>query len=298
MRNLICFALVAICVDQAPADRHFRYCKPVAAAAPVQVQVKTVVQQVDRVLSDSELAGEVARRVGQYQAGLRALGSVGYGSQYYAPSQVPYVQGTTAYALTSQSVDVFGRPDLDKIADLLDGSQRLASQQQLAASQIANGVNGQIGALSSAIAAQQQATSAAREIEARTRQIETMAAAMATMAAATAPQDRLHIQTTQQPAIAPEAPQDPPATFQAAGVSVLAQKCAKCHSGDTPKGDFALDQPLAAAQLPKLLRVIMDGKTSSGSVMPPAGAGITVTPEERAAMIGEACQLVQLGRFE
>lgn len=295
------------------------YSYPVVAPAKVEAKVNVTVAQKDAYLSDEDLAGEVGRRVAKYEAGLRALGGAAsyaqpYAQQYQAPAAqiapqaaavVPYQAGSTAYAIQSQVVDVFGTDAVDKVAKLLDGQQRIATQQADISRQISDGVNGQISALSDGIRLQQQANDAAKEIAAQTDAVAVMGQALIAMAKASKPEPRAHIETRGlAPQVVPAQPAAlPPAETQGVQsvgpersvLRVLNSACVKCHQGPEAKAGLVLDgsEQLDEAALRKVFSTIQTGRTPSGSVMPPEGSGLSLTLEQRTAALVEACRLAK-----
>lgn len=71
----------------------------------------------------------------------------------------------------------------------------------------------------------------------------------------------------------------------AASTSILAQKCAKCHSGATPKGGITLDgaTELLCSQITASIRAV------SNDSMPKGGPALS--PEEKGALLEELLSL-------
>lgn len=89
--------------------------------------------------------------------------------------------------------------------------------------------------------------------------------------------------------VAPQtAPQTAPQAETApAPTSMIAQKCAKCHTGNTPKGGLFLDgqTELGCSSITEALRKIAAG------TMPPPESGVTLTPQEKGQLMQELLDL-------
>lgn len=83
------------------------------------------------------------------------------------------------------------------------------------------------------------------------------------------------------PQTAPQADTAPPPT------SMIATKCAKCHTGNTPKGGVFLDgqTQLGCSSITEALRKIAAG------TMPPPESGVTLTPQEKGQLMQELLDL-------
>lgn len=92
------------------------------------------------------------------------------------------------------------------------------------------------------------------------------------------------------PAAQPDNGQGQGQSPQAGGV--LAAKCAKCHGGQTPKGEFYFDgvSPIDDATFRVVTEILALGKTRSGITMPPESEG-SLTAEEKARSLEELLSL-------